>query len=509
MFRPKIIGNESDRFITARGSQRDRLIERYNIHDQDVRENPQSPVVRDRSKTPTRTAVIIKDEKQISEKLYLSLLKTQLLKTARKEDTSNSYLSSSNHLSKKRMKFFTKQINRSPSGKLGEEDDSLVGLSSISKKLNFNNVKTDYKVKRQKFEDADFNRQDWTRNSFKDLIDFQIAKEDIKCIPDYNAKGVPTSSYKILDAPGLKDDFYLHLLDWSVTDTLAVGLGNAVYLWNGIDASVEQLHDFEDNEITSVQWLSDGHRLAVGLFNGVVNIFDTSTKDIVTKYYAHSKRVGIMSRLPNNPNLFSSGSLDKHINTYDIRTTALAMCHTGHPQEVCGLKWSHDGRMLASGGNDNKLMLWSLKKQSCENKFNAHNSAVRAIDWSYSKFGLLASGGGAHDRTIKFWNTNEMLLVDSIDTTSQVCDIAFSKITNEFVTTHGYSDNLILIWDYPKMEVTTTLKGHKERVLYLSTSPDGRKIVTGAGDETLRFWDVFKKDDVRTNSPKLKLFNIR
>lgn len=32
--------------------------------------------------------------------------------------------------------------------------------------------------------------------------------------------------------------------------------------------------------------------------------------------------------------------------------------------------------------------------------------------------------------------------------------------------------------------------GHTSRVLYLSMSPDGENIVTGAGDETLRFWNL-------------------
>lgn len=36
-----------------------------------------------------------------------------------------------------------------------------------------------------------------------------------------------------------------------------------------------------------------------------------------------------------------------------------------------------------------------------------------------------------------------------------------------------------------------TLTGHTMRVLYLAMSPDGQTIVTGAGDETLRFWNVF------------------
>jgi len=38
------------------------------------------------------------------------------------------------------------------------------------------------------------------------------------------------------------------------------------------------------------------------------------------------------------------------------------------------------------------------------------------------------------------------------------------------------------------------LHGHTKRVLYLAQSPDGERIVTGAGDETLRFWKVFPKN---------------
>ena len=69
----------------------------------------------------------------------------------------------------------------------------------------------------------------------------------------------------------------------------------------------------------------------------------------------------------------------------------------------------------------------------------------------------------------------------------------FSKTTDEMVSTHGYSLNQIIVWKYPSMEKITTLTGHTFRVLYLAMSPDGSSIVTGAGDETLRFWNVFPK----------------
>lgn len=44
---------------------------------------------------------------------------------------------------------------------------------------------------------------------------------------------------------------------------------------------------------------------------------------------------------------------------------------------------------------------------------------------------------------------------------------------------------------YPACPPQATLTGHSLRVLYLAASPDGQSIVTGAGDETLRFWSVF------------------
>lgn len=83
----------------------------------------------------------------------------------------------------------------------------------------------------------------------------------------------------------------------------------------------------------------------------------------------------------------------------------------------------------------------------------------------------------------------------------------WSKNSNEIVSTHGYSggpvQNQIHIWRYPTMTQVATLTGHTYRVLYLAMSPDGQTIVTGAGDETLRFWNTFQKTPSQTNMATL------
>jgi cell division cycle 20-like protein 1 (cofactor of APC complex) len=398
-------------------------------------------------------------------------------------------------------------------------------IGDVSKKLDFSHCTNygkegDYdKINLDKF---DYPASENSKPSFKKLINFEIEENDYPT-NFLTQKKIPKSPYKVLDAPNLKDDFYLHLLDWSSTDLLAVGLDKSLYIWEGKSSNVSLLTSLEEEHLTSVCWMKNGSSLLIGSNSGKIYLWDVEKSKCVTTFHHHSERVGIISKMNTNENLFTSGSQDRSILNYDIRVDSREdpiSKYTGHTQEICGLKWSLDDRKLASGGNDNKLVIWSLNKSQPEKKFLSHSSAVKAIDWSPHKFGFLVTGGGTQDRTLKIWNTNTLKLVESIDTSSQVCNIAFSKNSHEFVTTHGYSDNLILIWDSDKMDVKATLKGHKDRVIYLSLGPDSQKIVTGAGDETIRFWDVFipskdnplgessKNNSNRSNKYSMELKNL-
>jgi len=88
-----------------------------------------------------------------------------------------------------------------------------------------------------------------------------------------------------------------------------------------------------------------------------------------------------------------------------------------------------------------------------------------------------------------------------------VCNMTWSTTANEIVSTHGYSLNQIICWKYPTMQKLVTLTGHSMRVLYLSMSPDGQTVVTGAGDETLRFWNRFPPARSKSGSSSSKLFS--
>ncbi|KAI8581912.1 hypothetical protein K450DRAFT_229866 [Umbelopsis ramanniana AG] len=334
--------------------------------------------------------------------------------------------------------------------------------------------------------------------------------------PQKLPRQISRTPVKVLDAPELQDDFYLNLVDWGSTDVLAVGLGMCVYLWNATTSKVTKLCDLGPGDsVTSVNWTQRGSHVAVGTNNGSVLIWDAEKCRKLRTMNGHTSRVGSLAW---NNQVLTSGGRDRVIFHRDVRVPAQYFRKLdAHTQEVCGLKWNPDENMLASGGNDNMLMVWDHYENRILHKFTDHTAAVKAIAWNPSARGVLVSGGGTADKTIKFWNTMTGSLLHSYDTGSQVCNILWSKTSNELVSTHGYApnggtgSNQVIVWKYDNMQRIATLTGHSYRVLYLSMSPDGKTIVTGAGDETLRFWDVFQSNQSsrRSSRPGIARNSVR
>ena len=382
-------------------------------------------------------------------------------------------------------------------------------------------------------------------------------------------------------------------------------------MWDGNTSNTSTLLT-ADEDICAINWMQKGSCLAIGHQNGNVELWDTIKGMLIRKInsFTDSNNVRVCALAWNN-NILSCGSQDAKIYNHDVRIKESKVSTLiGHASEVCSLSWSPDGRLLASGGDDNKLCIWDINNSSysrtnnnfnlqkqlhinCNNNnqnfntfslnitnnfnvsnnsnnnminssnnidnstnlnnrwntfnlnqninninnlnnftsntetftantnnnqlnnfpineyinnqnviypkfsFNNHISAVKALAWCPWQKNILVSGGGKKDKTIKFWNVDTGSLINSLDTGSQICTLHFSKNEKEIISTHGYSRNQVSLWKYHNMSKLCELQGHTSRVLYSSLSPDGNTLVTGSGDETLRFWKI--NDKLKTN----------
>lgn len=187
---------------------------------------------------------------------------------------------------------------------------------------------------------------------------------------------IPLAPEKILDAPGLADDYYLNLLDWSSKNILAVGLEDTVYIWNADTGEVQEFCKTKpDDYIASLKWASDGSYLAVGTGQGDAQIWDVDSFSKIRSMRGHTSRVGVLSW---DQHILSSGARDGSIWNHDVRIANHKIAELlGHTSEVCGLQWRPDGALLASGGNDNQVQIWDARSSVPKMTKTSHMAAVK------------------------------------------------------------------------------------------------------------------------------------
>ncbi|KAK4280031.1 hypothetical protein QN277_011710 [Acacia crassicarpa] len=320
----------------------------------------------------------------------------------------------------------------------------------------------------------------------------------------HRIRQLPKGEARILDAPNLKNDFYINIMDWGKNNVLGIALGSELYLWNAENRNVVKLFNAVGGDYpTSVAWSEDSQFVSAGFMSSKLSLWDAETSRTVRSLGGHNGRIATCSW---NGHILTSGSQDKSIINHDVRARNNVISRLqAHSEEVCGLKWSGRGNILASGGNENRIYIWDSAKMSSSNFlhcFDAHCAAVKALAWCPYQSDVLASGGGTQDGCIKTWNVQKGTCISSIDTKAQVCGLEWNRHHKELLSGHGFSvgtnQNQLCLWRYPSMTNVGCLNRHASRILQLSQSPDGLTVVSAGADETLRFWDIFgppNKDD--------------
>ena len=113
---------------------------------------------------------------------------------------------------------------------------------------------------------------------------------------------------------------------------------------------------FSCEAVASLAFDPLGERIAFGNVLGQVTIWDLARQQELAILEHHDQRVACLDWTAGG---LLSGSKDRRVALSDPRAPkAPVSVFRGHNQEVCGVKWSCDGGLFASGGNDNIALVW-------------------------------------------------------------------------------------------------------------------------------------------------------
>lgn len=293
-----------------------------------------------------------------------------------------------------------------------------------------------------------------------------------------------------------------------VNDLLASGSGDSTArIWNLKDGTnkdnikhLELRHCIQqggtqvpsNKDVTSLDWNSEGTKLATGSYDGYARLW-SSNGDLISTLGQHKgpifalkwnkqgnyilsagvdKSTIIWDSVSGEPTQqfihhnapaldvdwkdnesFASCSTDMFIHLCKLGSNKPIKTFRGHTNEVNAIKWDPQGRLLASCSDDMSLKIWNPNHESCIHDLQAHEKEIYTIKWS-------PTGVGTNNP-----NRNLVLASASFDST-------------------------VRLWDVEQGRCLYKLTRHNEPVYSVSFSPDGKFLASGSFDKSVHIWSV-------------------
>jgi WD40 repeat protein/tRNA A-37 threonylcarbamoyl transferase component Bud32 len=153
-----------------------------------------------------------------------------------------------------------------------------------------------------------------------------------------------------------------------------------------------------------------------------------------------------------------------------------------HPEQVPGLAWAPDGRLLAATCNDNRIHLWDGLSGKKEGELVGHRWGGQDLEFDPTGRWLASFGW---DMTLRFWD---------VGARRQVLDLEDIRVvgfrTRGGLAAAGLTGRQVRLWAFRPSEVHQELHAPVREIDHLEFSPDGRWLATDGLRSELRVWDV-------------------
>ena len=247
--------------------------------------------------------------------------------------------------------------------------------------------------------------------------------------------------------------------------------------------------------------------LASGGAEGQIHLWSLNQDTPIGTLSGHTRRVCRVEFHPSGK-LLASASEDTSWRLWDVEKSTELLLQEGHSSGVYAVSFNTDGSLLASAGQDSIGRVWDLRTGRTVMILDGHIKPIYGLDWSSDGHRLVTA---SQDGWVKIWDVRKVQTVGGIGAhSSAVADVRWFKglddpingtippgvdekgaqlpiKSSSFIVTAGF-DHKVKIFSAGDWAPVQELSAHTGPVASCDVSRDGKWIVSGGNDRTIKLW---------------------
>ncbi|HLW67982.1 MAG TPA: serine/threonine-protein kinase [Gemmataceae bacterium] len=318
---------------------------------------------------------------------------------------------------------------------------------------------------------------------------------------DGGSQSVPTSR---ADAPNEKVQKFLghsaqvEGVAFSSDGRRAVSAGSDknVILYDVRTQRLERIFAGHTANVYTAVFTNKNRRIVSASADKTVRLWDVDNGNELGQY-AHDSGVNCAAVTGDGKRIVSATE-DGAIYVWDLEKRQELFRLNGHDGKVWCVALSPDGHRAISSGHDKTVRLWDLDKQQEIRTFNGHGNDVRRVIFSPDGQRALSA---SWDGTMRLWNVNTGQEIRQFGPGQYYVEgIRFTLDGRWGISSEGPgrfnpnqsigNDHGICVWDLESGRLIRRLGGIQGKVLEVSLSPDGKRVLFACQDKCVRLWDL-------------------
>jgi len=233
---------------------------------------------------------------------------------------------------------------------------------------------------------------------------------------------------------------------------------------------------------------ADGSMALTAGFDDQLILWDVATRQIIHRLFGHEAGVNAAAFVaPDLARAISAGD-DGTLRLWDLKSGEELAVWRGHEKKVVAVAVSPDGRFVASGSWDRTVRLWDAATGAPLARFTGHEGSVNAVAFLPENQGIISAG---YDGALWLWPLHGQAVNQGAEarlasTGFPINDLAVAPNGRHLLT--GSADGSLRLWDWQEREELARLAGHEGAVLAVAFSPADGAFASGGADGQLLLW---------------------